>query len=286
MWWGLLNFVGQAFAHGAEDEHAAEAVEGIIDTVEIATPSLETLVNSYSIWAVYAAAASIGLLIFFAILIRYPSESVKRVLFWSITGIIAITTGLLAGMTIYVNQSSVTKGPVHWHADFEIWACGVRQNLQDPEGVSNRIGSPSFHEHNEERLHVEGVVMDSSDVDLGAFFRVIGGSISNSSLTIPTNEGKKTFISGQKCNSSNDAAELQVFVYEADMVDKTYSQRKIINPQDFQYVRESQVPPGNCIIIEFNQEKEITDKICQTYQDAITTGKLTKEITHQEEDGH
>ena len=34
------------------------------------------------------------------------------------------------------------------------------------------------------------------------------------------------------------------------------------------------VPPGDCIIVEFDKRKEKTDKICDTYRLAIEQGKM------------
>lgn len=246
---------------------------------------IDGVIASFSLQAVYVAAIVLGVLTLAAIIIRFPSESTKRVLFWSMTLVISVTTGALVGMTIYLNTISVTKGPVHWHADFEIWACGQEQDLKDPEGLSNKIGTPTLHEHDDLRIHVEGVVVDYPDVSLGAFFRVIGGDLTNKSLTIPTNTGSKNFINGQDCVDTGPA-QLQVFLIKADLQAKTYSQRKLADPADYQFTQDSQVPPGDCLIIEFEALKERTDLLCQSYDVAKVTGDLTAEVSYEEDDGH
>ncbi len=281
---GFIYFLKTFISTALADESDVAHVEAVTDTgaIEVATQSLNDLIASYSIWSVYAAAASLGLLILIAIAVRYPSESLKRILFWSITGIIILTTTALVGMTLYLNQSSVSKGPVHWHADFQVWVCDNKIDLKDPEGLSNSVGSSTLHEHNEDRIHVEGVVVDYTDINLGAFFRVIGGSLTSKSITVPTNEGTKTLISGQKCNNSDDEAVLQTFVYQVDEVNKTFSQRKIDSPQDFQFTQAAQVPPGDCIIFEFGVVKDETEKLCQSYETAKVNGDLTEEHPHVE----
>ena len=279
----LKLFVSTIFAHESEIPHVEPIVEpGII---EVVTRPLNELFADYSIWSVYAAAASIGLLILIAIAVRYPSESLKRILFWSITGIILITTGGLIGMTLYLNQSSVSKGPVHWHTDFQVWACDNQLDLKDPEGLSNSLGTSTLHEHNEGRIHVEGVVVDYKDINLGSFFRVIGGSLTNKSITVPTNEGNKTFINGQKCNNSNEEATLQTFVYQVDEAGTSFTQKKIDNPQDFQFTQAAQVPPGDCIIFEFGEVKDETDKLCLSYEAAKEKGDLIEEVVYEGQNG-
>ncbi len=259
-----------------------EQVGSIFESVK----RLDQLVVESSLQAVYVAAIALAILLFIAIILRNPSESSKRVLFWSIASIIVITTGLLIGMTAYLNQASVTKGPVHWHADFEIWACGTKQDLKDPEGIANKIGTPTLHEHGDLRIHVEGVVVDYPDVNLGAFFRVIGGELTDKSLTIPTNSGTVNYISGQKCPGSGQAAELQVFAITADLQNRTYSQRQIANPDQYQFTQDSRVPPGDCLIIEFAQPSSRTNQLCQSYDVAKVTGELTAEVPYLEDDGH
>ena len=39
---------------------------------------------------------------------------------------VAIATIYLVSITIYINVNSETLGPVHWHADFELWQCDER----------------------------------------------------------------------------------------------------------------------------------------------------------------
>lgn len=265
--------------------HPAVASTTTADTSVFDQP-LDTLIANYSIEAVYLAAIILGFLLFIAMVIRNPSEVAKKIIFWLITSIIAVTTGALVGMTVYLNQVSVTGGPVHWHADFEIWACGTEQDLLNPKGLSNKIGTPTLHEHNDNRIHVEGVVVNYADVNLGAFFRALGGEMTNKTLTIPTNAGMVNFINGQDCNGA--LAELQVFVIEANLQEQSYSQQKITDLPSFRFTEDSAVPPGDCIIVEFDAPKDRTDQLCQSYEVAIETGKLVKEVphSHEGEDGN
>jgi len=218
------------------------------------------------------------ILIFIAIRSKdKASEHTKAFLFFTIAAVVILATLYSAGSTIYVNVISETKGPVHWHADFEIWNCGEKVDIVDPTGFSNRIGTPTYHEHGDDRVHVEGVVMKLPDVDLHTFFNVIGGSLKNNRISLPTNNGVFEAKDGDLCNGQ--PGKLQAFVYKIenpdDRRDWTYTQIKIEDFSNYILNPFSNIPPGDCIIIEFDREKDSTDKLCVTFEVAIQRGELS-----------
>ncbi len=181
---------------------------------------------------------------------------------------VALVTLYIAGTTIYLNLTSYTAGPVHWHADLEIWNCGKRIDLRDPRGMSNRIGTSTFHEHGDDRIHVEGVVVNLQDATLHRFFEVVGGQLSEEELQVPTNEGTVSVGKGDFCEE--EEGKVQVFVYQiqqGEIQQHKETGEYVLSPH-------SLVPPGDCIIIEFDQEKERTDKLCSSYRAAIERGEL------------
>ena len=175
---------------------------------------------------------------------------------------IALSSIFLVGETIYTNTLSESDGPVHWHADYEMWACGEKLDLINPQGLSNREGTSSFHEHNDNRIHAEGVIEDMSGIDLQSFIEVVGGSLEQTSMSILTNDGLRSYTNGNQCNGT-----VQVFVYKT--VEEKIVQEKIIDFQNYILSPYTQVPPGDCIIIDFDTEKERTEHICETYKIAI-----------------
>jgi len=104
-------------------------------------------------------------------------EWAKHLTFVIIAVPILMVTVYMAYSTVLLNVESDTGGPVHWHADFEIWACGEKINLQDPTGLTNKIGEPLLHEHGDNRMHIEGVVLRNEQVSMSAFFTSVGGGI-------------------------------------------------------------------------------------------------------------
>src|SRR3989344_9432590 len=78
---------------------------------------------------------------FLALTQQKSSNTIKALLFILLCLITLAATIYLVGSTLYINLTSSTKGPVHWHTDFELWNCGQRVNLEDPKGLSNRIGT-------------------------------------------------------------------------------------------------------------------------------------------------
>ena len=144
--------------------------------------------------------------------------------------------------------------------------------MEDPKGLSNKVGSETVHEHNDKRMHFEGVMEDLRHASLGHFFKEVGGSLDSEHFTLPTHGGMTTLESGQKCNS--EPAKLQVFVYSTH--DKTFSQQKLQDPAEYIVSPHSQAPPGDCVIIELDKEKAKTDKMCNFYKVALQKGELTE----------
>ena len=256
------------FAHGDEpDEHAEHATAW--ERLKIPDP----------MDIVYIASLVSGLAIIVALMaIHGLNERGKKIIFIVIAVPIAVATLYLAATTVYLNMISETGGPVHWHADYEIWACGKQYELVDPTGFDNKIGSPVFHEHNDNRIHAEGVLHKKSDANFGRFFSEAGGKLTMKELILPTNDGLKTWKNDEICNDK--PAKLQVFVYQvvnANPSQKSnflYKQSKLADFDEYSLSEYASVPPGDCIIIEFDQEKSKTDKICSTYRVAIEKGDM------------
>jgi preprotein translocase subunit SecG len=240
-------------------------------------------IEKNSVKIIISASIIIAVFLTFSLLMHSDKKTFnkhKKLLFWGMVIPTIIASVYLASGTIYLNVISDTGGPVHWHADFEVWNCDEKLDLKDPTGLSNRIGTPVYHEHNDFRIHVEGVVIKTRDVRLAQFFTVIGGAFDGKSLTLPTNNGMVQVKEGNTCKG--EPAEIQVFKYSIlnpDDENWQFTQEKVENSEDYVLAPYSYVPPGDCVIIEFDKEKEKTDKICETYKIARDQGKI-KEVTH------
>lgn len=111
-----------------------------------------------------------------------------------------------AGAFMHDSQTSWSGGEIHWHADFEILVENEsnqleRINLIDPGefcettthessymcSINDRTGSTEYHEHNDNRIHIEGSFKNREDASLASFFEQFNGSISNTELEVPTN---------------------------------------------------------------------------------------------------
>lgn len=237
--------------------------------------TLDEKIKSNSI--LYIAIASIISLIFVFVansMRKQPhfTNAKKRFLFIGIiTPVILATIYLVAG-TIYIDAISESGGPVHWHTDFEVYGCDERIDIIDPKGLSNRVGTPVFHEHDDDRIHIEGVIVEGEDVFLQRFFSVVGGSLTETSFSLPTNYGDVSYAKGDLCDGQPGT--LQAFVYKTDGT--TVTQTKLTPPDMIEYIPSpySLVPPGDCLIIEFGVEKERTNHMCTTYRIDIEQGKL------------
>lgn len=213
-------------------------------------------------------------LLLLALAIRQKGAKTKWVLFLLMMIPALATTAFLSVSTMLVNAASESGGPVHWHAAIQVYACGRELNLIDPTGLTNRIGTPLLHEHNDKQMHVEGVVLQRSDISLVNFFDVISGYWNSRALFVPTNNGPVHLENGDLC-SDGSVAELQAFVYHAE--NGVARQYKLTDPASYILKPQTKVPPGDCIIVEFGPAKEKTEHVCDLYQFALQRGELSLE---------
>src|SRR3989338_583644 len=164
---------------------------------------------------IFFSGGIIAVLLIIALLKKDQSEYLKLFLFCGMVVPTVLTTAYLAAATVAENKSSATGGPVHWHADFQIYSCGQPVKLKKPTGLSNRIGTPLMHEHGDNRIHVEGTVQDLTRVSLGNFFESIGGKLTNTLLVVPTDNGDFIMQNKMNCPQGGQPA-LQIFAYKAD----------------------------------------------------------------------
>jgi len=260
----MINFSYIVNSHGVEDSNKDEL------------DNIDKIVKVNSLKFVIIASLTSGIIVIISIFLKEKTEKLKIVLIAGILIPIILTTVYLATTTIYVNLISETKGPVHWHADYELWACDNKIELIKPKGLSNKIGNTVFHDHGDNRIHVEGVVIDKKDVDLHNFFEVVGGYLDRDKMTIPIDQGIVNLKNGDICN--NIEGKIQVFVYSIinpyDNKNWKFKQRKVDNFENYILSPFSSILPGDCIIIEFGQEKEQTEHICETYKIAVQRGDV------------
>lgn len=259
---------------------------------------IESQINSLSIRLVLVASLLLITLILISskVIAKKKYKKFKKPLFISIIFAVVVPSLVMTGSTIYVNTISDSKGPVHWHTDIEFWVCGQEIELRDPyEFLSNKVGTSTYHEHDDKRIHLEGVVIDKEyDASLEKFMKVTGGYVSKDALTIPTEPGlfeddtdgdkptgdknvvqkfvksdqeNRTVLemkNGMGCSDSG-YSEVQAFLLRYDEANQTYAQTKLENPERYIMRDESVVPPGDCLIVEFDAVKSRTDKLCQQY---------------------
>ncbi len=255
----VLLFLPLAFAHEDADDR-----------------TIDQVIRDNSIFLVTYGTLAIIIIIAASFIMH---ESHHHWPFFITAAIIVSVTGYLSIATISLNMISETKGPVHWHADFEAYKCGEKLNLIDPKGLSNKIGTPVFHEHNDDRMHVEGVVVEKGHVSLGEFIETVGGKLEKGYFELPTNTGNVAARDFEYCDENEGM--LQVFLYRVTNPDPTkksgfiYELVKLEDYENYVLSPYFNVPPGDCIIIEFDKPKETTERICETYRIAIEKGELS-----------
>ena len=258
--------LGQIFAHEGEEEELPVSPLG---------ETLEQRITGISFLGLELATGLALFLIILSVFWKNKTEKAKWFLYLGIAVPIVLATLFLAASTVYLNITSVTGGPVHWHADFQVWVCGKELDLIDPTGIANRVGSPVFHEHGDDRIHLEGVVTNLADASLSKFFGFVGGELHDDHLIFPTNEKLYRFDNGDLC-SDGKAGTLQAFVWKTDEDKGEFYQEKLMEPEDYVISPHGKVPPGDCLIIEFGEEKDRTEKLCSFYKVAEQKGDLKR----------
>lgn len=218
-----------AFSHGGEED------EFMLDHSKLYPIS--------QLQAVGYGSLIFGILILIILLFhKKMNELIKKSVYILLVVLISVITLYLVTTTLHLNIISLTKGPVHWHADFEVWVCDEEIALIEPKGLSNKQGTDLMHAHNDNRIHVEGVLLDYKQASLGAFFYAIGGSLSDDGLKVPTDKGLISVHEGDLCNEK--LAKLYVFVNGNPI--KNLS-AYVISPYE-------KVPPGDKIKFVFTEK--------------------------------
>ncbi len=230
--------------------------------------------NSYNVVGVTAIVLII--LILYAIFAKPRKEKTKKILFWSIATVSMASILFLAGSTVYLNMVSPNGGPVHWHADFEIWNCGEKLDLIDPTGLDNRVGTWEVHEHNDDRMHVEGTIVDMGEASFHHFFETTGSVLDETEMTYPATQGN--IFMPVKGTCDGQPAELQGYLVHVidpqNAKNWHYTQEKIAYPFEKIMAPYSNVPPGDCLIVEYGPVSATTTHVCASYRAAEYRGEL------------
>ena len=264
----FLLFVISVFAHGDENRNEDDIDVGMHGFFDSFLP-IPLVIGIFILSAIPFLILAVT---------KKEKEKISRqhIIFWIVIYFISAITLVVVADTINLTINSETKGPVHWHADFEIWKCGKKLDIIDPEGMANRVGSRLFHEHGDGRMHVEGIIKNIEDVDLHNFFKSIGGDLSEISFNIPADHNIIEVSDGELCNG--EPAEVQIFAYVVSNPDARQKSGFLVEQLKVNgnYILSpyQDVPPGDCIIVEFDKRKNKTDKICETYRIAVEQGRI------------
>jgi hypothetical protein len=168
----------------------------------------------------------------------------KKIVYWSFSAVVIAITLFIGGNVVYNNFTSWSRGPVHWHADFTIDICGNELTLPGSKSIfSNRVGTDESHHHEDMRIHLEGVMMERETATLGFFFRAIGGELTSTSITVPTESGTATWKNGDKCHDGS-VGTLRVYANGTE----------IENFPDYVISPYQDVPPGDKIRFVFGED--------------------------------
>lgn len=190
---------------------AAAGISALATAAAVSMPDLELVGHVMPIMKL--GAASVMVLAAISIYLEGQlSDGEKTLLMNGFLLAILLPSFYAAGAFVHESQTSWSNGEVHWHADFEILvddAGDLKElDLVDPEKfcgdsghessymckMNDRTGSTKYHEHNDDRIHVEGVFKDREDATLAAFFEQFYGELTNDRLVVPTNQGEREYV--------------------------------------------------------------------------------------------
>ncbi len=91
--------------------------------------------------------------------------------------IIWILIAIFAVFLIYKWVASIpkpyTSSPVHWHADFQLIACGKSMNLPRVPVGAGHLGGGLLHTHDDNKVHLEGQIWKKEDARIKTFIDAI-----------------------------------------------------------------------------------------------------------------
>ncbi len=237
-----LIFLQQVSAHGA-----GEVLPKQKSLADLTNPILYIIISALWLIMLTAFLLTIG---------KNRYQFHKKIFFMLLILPVILSTIYLIGDTVYNSLTSESKGPVHWHADYKIFVCGEELDLADPTGLANRIGTSALHEHNDGRIHVEGTIKELDSVFLANYFAAIGGELEEDHLVYPTGEKIYDYKNNDLCQNGKKGT-LKVYI----------NGKKTENFEDHIIYPNSRVPPGDCIIVLFDETNEDTTNIlCESWE--------------------
>lgn len=261
----------------------------------IVNNSLEIGVSSTALDALYLGLALMVVVTVYMLLHKHYAKAYMFYGIVAVSAVIFATIGLSASL---LQTQADSFGRQHRQAGLEFWVCGTEIQPALSHGLfSSTLGDKQFYLDSQKQLHRSGFVMNElPDASLGEFFSTAGGAIQSDSLIVPimvdeadwlmpdarrdgdlqgnlptefleryVNAGRRQttleLSSGQRCHDGS-TAELQVFTFRINDDDATYYQEKLSAPDDY-VVPISHGDVNDCVIIEYANSKERTNKLCE-----------------------
>ncbi len=193
-------------------------------------------------WAVLLSVLSV-------VLQNNLTNTLKKIIFIVVAVPVVVVTLYMAGSTVYLNLTSWSGGPVHWHADYEVWVCNEHvTNFEKPVFPSNKVGTEVLHHHEDYRMHVEGLVIREGDVSLESYFKALGWEFDNDSLSMHMDDGTvRTVRNGDECPDGSTGSWR---MYKKDWETGDYVGEPAM--KDFVLAPEFHVPPGDYLVLVFD----------------------------------
>ena len=98
-------------------------------------------------------------------------------------------------------SGTYTQAPIHWHASLEIVTCGQTRELPMPL-PGQHLGTGLLHTHEDQLIHIEGVIPNADAIKLGRYMDNIGLHFKNNEIL--------DYQNGELCNGKPGSVKLLV----------------------------------------------------------------------------
>ncbi len=104
---------------------------------------------------------------------KETKERKKSYMWIAITILVLIAFAAGVGWLYTHKTETYTDREVHWHALVDITICGEHKDLPEVEEGEEFKGIHLLHTHDDNVMHIEGLVQKKEDIALGKFFDVM-----------------------------------------------------------------------------------------------------------------
>lgn len=251
--------------------------------------TLSVSVAEYSVRILVGAIVVSGLIILLASTLHHRYHVTKKAFYTLISGVVVATTAAFVVIHMIAMSGSEDASIERRQSRFVISVCEQQIPILSNDFLSSTAGSARQKVFEDGRFEYLGYVTEPErDVTLGSFFRVFGGSINASTMTLPYSSNTEARLANSatlaqfiKTNPIGDRyleiqsgsscdifpSMISVFTYRYDESTDAFVQTRLTQPESYVISREER-ETMDCIVVIYGEPAETTNLRCGDYPDA------------------